>query len=61
MEAEFSRYYELKSKEEVEGAELKVAEKIDTENPKINLTKNLIKRGVDLLKKLDVLCDSVII
>jgi hypothetical protein len=35
------------------------AEKIDTENPRINLTKNLIKRGVDLLKKLDATLTSV--
>ena len=48
LEAEFSRYYELKSKEEIEGAELKVAEKIDTENCSDKECYKLMGEGLDV-------------
>ena len=48
LEAEFSRYYELKSKEEVEGAELKVAEKIDTENCSDKECYKMMGEGLDV-------------
>ena len=53
LEAEFSRYYELKSKEEVEQAELKVAEKIETKFKNFKwvtiISKNcLINKGVKI-------------